>query len=305
MRKFGILGCLLFFFLNLVGQINANDSSVQVIGYWEKGEKQSYVITTEKYKIKNNDTTSRNFLKYNVDIQIIDSTADSYTIDWLYKNYEYRTENPIMKKLSSLMEDMIITIKTNKLGVFQEVENWQEIKNYILKSTKMLSSELKNVPEIDKVIANIESLYNTKEAIEASAIREIQQFHTYHGAKYKLNEEYKATVKVLNIYGGEPFDSNINVWLDEYNSEENNYVIRMSQSVDSKQLLDASVDYITKMAKTMGSPAPDTSRLTSLENTTNTASRIHGSGWVIYSIETKEVKSDGNTTVEETIIELL
>jgi len=41
------------------------------------------------------------------------------------------------------------------------------------------------------------------------------------------------------------------------------------------------------------------------KNETNTASRIHGaSGWVIYSIETKEIKAADSTNIEERIIEI-
>ena len=123
MKRLQIFGLIFLLSVKIYGQINMNDSTVQVIGYWDKNEKQSYIVTQEKYKIKDSDTTSREFYKYAVDITIIDSTADSYIIDWFYKDYEINSENALINKLASITEDMIVKIRTNELGVFQEVIN--------------------------------------------------------------------------------------------------------------------------------------------------------------------------------------
>lgn len=82
MKKIILFFSLIFCFsIDIFGQINMQDSSVQVVGYWNKNETQSYTITDEKYKVQNGDTTAREFYKFDVDITIIDSTADSYTIE--------------------------------------------------------------------------------------------------------------------------------------------------------------------------------------------------------------------------------
>lgn len=304
MRYLLFIGLTLVMGIETFGQINMNDSTAQVIGYWDINEKQSYIVTQEKYKIKNSDTISREFYKYAIDISIVDSTANSYTIDWFYKDYEIKTDNELINKLSTINKDMTIRIKTDELGAFQEVVNWKEIKKYIYKATKMMKKETKNIPNIGKFIRQFEGIYSTKESIEAGAIKEIQQFYTFHGAKYELGEEYNADMKVANLYGGEPFDTKVTVWLDEINPENNNYIIRMQQSVDSIQLTNATFDYLTQMAKTMKVPATKREKTPTITNDTWTASRIHGTGWVIYSIETKETKAEEVTNIEERIIEI-
>ena len=78
-----LIGVVLFLFSStLFGQISVKDSTVQVIGYWAKQETQSYNISYNKFKIKSKDTISRELMNYEVDIKIIDSTANSYTIEW-------------------------------------------------------------------------------------------------------------------------------------------------------------------------------------------------------------------------------
>ncbi len=304
MKKLQILGLAVLLSSAVFGQIDMSDSTAQVIGYWDKGEKQSYLITHEKFKIKDADTTAREFYKYAVDITIIDSTANSYTIDWFYRDYEIQADNELVQKFAAITEDLTIRIRTDELGAFKEVVNWKEVRDYILKGTKLLKKETQDVPNMDKLIEEIEGLYGTKEAVELGAVNEMRQFYTFHGGKYELGEEYSVDTKAPNLYGGEPFDSKLTVWLDELNPDEDNFVIRMQQTVDSEQLSNVTFDYLVNMAKTLEVPAPKKEDLPPFTNDTWIASRIHNYGWVIYSIETKEVRAGEMINVEERIIEI-
>ena len=304
MIKLQILGLAILLSFGAFGQIDMNDSTAQVIGYWHMNEKQTYIITQEKFKIKDSDTTSREFYKYAIDMTIVDSTADSYVIDWFYRDYKIQSDNELIQKLSSITEDMNIKIRTDELGVFQEVVNWKEVRDYILKATKLMKKETNGIPNMDKIIKQIEGMYSTKQSIELGAVKEIQQYYTFHGGKYELGEEINADMQAANLYGGDPFDMKVTLWLDELNPDDNNFIIRMQQTINSEQLTNATFDYLVKMAETMKVRAPKKEDLPPLTNDTWTASRIHGSGWVIYTIETKEVKAEGVTNVEERIIEV-
>lgn len=199
---------------------------------------------------------------------------------------------------------MTVRIRTDELGVFQEVVNWKEIRDYILKATKLLKKETQNIPNLDKIINQVEGMYSSKESIELGAVKEIQQYYTFHGSKYKLGEELSVDMQAANLYGGDPFDMKVTIWLDKLNPDDNNFIIRMKQSVDADQLTNATYDYLVNIAETMKVPAPKKEDIPPLKNENWTASRIHDSGWIIYSIETKEVKAEGVTHIEERIIEI-
>ena len=286
-------------------QINMADSTVQVIGYWNNNENQTYAISSEKYKIINSDTTSREFLRYHVDITIVDSTADSYTIEWLYRDYSIDTENQLLQRLLSINEDMRIEIKTDELGTVLEVVNWEEIRDYIHNATSSVVKEFKEVPNIDGVVTQVEGMFNTKQAIETFAIQEIRQFYKFHGGKYKLGEVITAQIQSPNQYGGKPFDTELILSLDEINAESNNSTIRMKQAVNSEQLTDATFAYLSKMASTLDSPLPKRRDFSPLKNESWTTSSIHNSGWIISTKEKKEVSMDNALRVEERIIEIL
>jgi hypothetical protein len=199
---------------------------------------------------------------------------------------------------------MKIIYKTDELGSFTEVVNWKEIKKFIQKSTKALRKELKLIPEMEKVLKQIEATYSIKEAIESASIKEIQQFHAFHGAKYLLGEVLDGELKVPNLFGSEPLDSEFSVYLEEIDETENNYTIRAKQEVNKEQLTNATYDYLLSLANTLKIAPPNREDLEDLKNETLTTSIIHDTGWVIYSIQTITVTLENVTNIEERIIEL-
>lgn len=304
MNKLFAIGIIFLFSTTIFGQINVKDSTVQVVAYWSKLDTQSYTISYEKLKVKNNDTLSRELMKYEVDIKVVDSTDTSYTIEWFYKNFTIDTENELVKKLTSISNDISVLIKTDELGTFIEVVNWEEVKEYLTKVTDKLKNELKHIPNYEKIIATVMNTYSSKESIEANAVKDAIQFYAFHGVKYKLGEELTVKMELTNNFGGKPFETDLTFSLDEINSEDGNSIIRMEQTVNSEQLTNETYNYLKKIG-TFGNNIPDRKDFPSLTNVTQTASRIHGeTGWIIYSIETKEVTASGTTNIAERIIEL-
>jgi len=151
MKLLLIFGTILLLSSSLFAQISMKDSTVQVIGYWAKQETQSYDVSYEKFKIKNNDTISRELMKYEIDIKIIDSTENSYTIEWFYKNYSIDTENELVRKLTSIANYISVKIKTDEFGAFIEIVNWEDVRDYLTKVTESLKDELKAVPNYKNI----------------------------------------------------------------------------------------------------------------------------------------------------------
>jgi hypothetical protein len=290
--------------LTTFGQINIADSTAQVITYWDKGEKQNYSVTTKKIKLKGTDTASKDITTYDVEITVLNQADKSYTIQWLYKDIKTNSTNQTIQKLMNITKDMKVIFKTDELGAFTEVVNWKEIRDYIQKATTSLSKEFAVILEMDKLLKQIAVTYSSKEAVESAAIKDIRQFHTFHGAKYKLGEVLKGQLKVPNLLGTEPFDSDFSIYLSEINEADNNFIMRATQEVNKEQLTNATFDYLIKMANIMKIKSPKREDLKDLKNETLTASRIHGTGWIVYSVQTTTVTSDNLTNIEERIIEL-
>jgi hypothetical protein len=163
---------------------------------------------------------------------------------------------------------------------------------------------LKDVPNYKKIIANVMSIYSTKESIEANAIKDALQFYQFHGVKYNLGEELEGVLETSNNFGGKPFETDVRFSLDEINEIDGNSILRSNQIINSKQLTDATYKHL-KTLGTFGDKIPPRNEFPSLTNETSTASRIHGeTGWIIYSIETKEITAEETTSIEERVIEI-
>ena len=295
---------LLFISTSIFSQINVADSTVGVVGYWNLNDKQSYTITREKYKIEDKDTSAFEQIKYQVDITILDSTVNSYIIQWDYRNFESTSDNPIDLKLLKLAENLKVIIKTDEYGGIIEVMNWEDIRDSIYYATSIMREEFKDIPDIDKTFKKIENNYLTKENIESGSIRDILQFYYFHGGLYKLADVLEAQIQLPNLYGGQPFDADVTIWLDEMNAEEYNSVLRMTQSVNSEQLTDATYLYLKDLTSVVDSIFPERKDFAPLHNETWTVSQIHESGWVLYSVETKETSMNNTINVENMIIEI-
>lgn len=281
----------------LYGQINMQDSTSQVVGYWHIGETQTLSITDYKYEVRNGDSTNVHFLKYEVDVTIKDSTENNYLIEWYYKNYEVETQNPIIKKVMESAADIKVLIKTDAFGSILEVVNWEEVRDYIKEQTDELSNELGDLPGLQDMITSMITTYSTKEAIENNAIKDAMQYYTYHGRLYKLDEEVSGNVKMMNNYGGEPFDSEMTVVLDMIDTERGESVIKMKQVIDSKQLTDATFDYLNNLG-ILGNKLPTREEFPSLSNEIWIGSVVHSfTGWVTYSIETREVVTQNHMAI--------
>ncbi|NRB52025.1 MAG: hypothetical protein HRU41_30410 [Saprospiraceae bacterium] len=208
---------LLMLAVTAKGQMNFQDSSVQVISYWNLRDKYEYSVHLQKLKYTKEDTTANETMTYDVEVSVIDSTDNSYTVRWYYKNFKSDAQNPIVQKLAAVSEDIAVDIKLDELGAIAAVENWEEVRDYIVKSIDSMKNDLNLIPGLDKVLQQIAGMYSTKASIEASAIQDVQQFHNFHGGKYLLSEPATGIIKTPNLYNPEKlFDTEISVRLEEF-----------------------------------------------------------------------------------------
>lgn len=308
MKKITVFLLFVFCGFSLFGQINAADSTVQVVGYWNVHDKQTYQVTEESNKIQNaTDTISKQKIAYLLDVEVLDSTANSYTIQWLSHDVKViNTPNPLLDDLYKIGENSKIIFRVSETGVFKEILNWQEMQAQNQKAFEMLRTKFDTIPQLVNMINGLESKLNSKEAIEGSSVKLINQFYSFHGGKYKLGEEVNAPVKLPNAYGGEPFDGMLTVLLDEIDTDNDYSIIRSWQTADSGQLTEFAKKIVKDIASDMNLDIQNEQLdFPPMVNETRIASQIHGNtGWVIYSNMTTEVSLNNVLNIEETTIEL-
>ena len=202
MKVFTQFMLLLLFSLSSFGQINMADSTVSVVGYWAIGDSLSYNVSHVEYKLKGDtaayDTTEYMKLTYEVDITIKDSTENSYTIEWLYRGHSIQSEDSIIQKLATVLEDIAVLIKTDEFGAVQGIENWEEVRGKINDIATKMAPFIKDIPNGKQLLEEAMNPFQTKEGLEGNLIDDAIQFYTYHGKMYDTDKELKGEVQIQN-----------------------------------------------------------------------------------------------------------
>jgi hypothetical protein len=283
-------------------QIFEADSTVQVVGYWSKNDKQSFLLTSDKYSVEGKDTTDREIIKTEIDITVLDSTATSYTVEWLYKTIQSNTDNAISRKFYPLAQNVRFVIKTDEMGSVQELVNVKELQDYSIRLGAALKKDLKGTPGIDEFVEGIQSSFASREAIENDLMEEIYQFYFFHGGKYKLDEPVELPLQLPNQSGGKPIDAEMVIQLTEINVADDNYVMRSSQLVDKQQATEATYQYLKQNNEIGPDFTRDQMPEVVIEEVMSTT--VHVSGWTTYSFKTKTVMTGDSAEVHEWTIEL-
>lgn len=283
---------LSLFLLLLFYQSNAQ-ISVQTIGYWDKNESYEFEGSYKNYRVTGKDTIYKSDMTYDVQVNIKDSTADAYQVEWLYKNHQFLRGDKMAELISDPNDSVKIVFTTDELGAFNDVLNMDELLLYYKNKFETLERENKDV-EFKTILKAMKIKFEDQNFIKNNAYKDLLTYYFFHGAKYDLNEEYSGNLQTGNNFGGASFDTDISIWLDEIDEENNTYVMRSYQKIDSIQLKKS----VAKQLKMPIEEVPE------LSNETYIANRIHGSGWTTYMISTKTVESNGVKNIEEYILQM-
>lgn len=180
-------------------------------------------------KIKDEiDTTEHEIVSYKVDMEVIDSTENSYTIKW--RTYDINTdfvEEEMMKEIYQFTGNATILFKTNELGEFEEILNVDEIRQSTKKGFDFIRKKFNDIEGMDAVIDNLEKQFTSDEVIQSNSAEMINLLLSFHGVKYKLGEELNVVTQQANMLGGDPFDSHMTVLLDDIDVENDLFIMRM------------------------------------------------------------------------------
>jgi hypothetical protein len=297
--KHGMVLLLMMAFSMANAQMNFEDSSVQVITYWNLGETHEYSVSLHKLQYTANDTTSNETITYDVEVSVVDSSLFSYNIRWYYKNFKSDSESPVLQKLATAAEGMEVIILTNEVGSFQGIVNIMEISDYMTNSINALRADFEGQSALDKVFDQMLSIYADNTSIEARTMEDIRQFHTFYGSQYILNETITAPFMIYNPYDLNQFlDTYESIRLENLDGEHNEYKMRFIQEVNPVQFTEATYIYRKEMAKSSGDELIERADFNNCTKIVETVSRIHNTGWLIESIQWNEVVANGTTNLE-------
>lgn len=262
---------VLFFFIPLIilaqtDAVTTDDAAledIQIIAYWSKGDVYRFDVTKVDYRTSQGEVTKNDTTNYTGRFEVMDSTATAYTIKWTMEDY-----SPLSETTSSLMDELGVDLttgftdiiySTNELGVYQQIENLEEIQVFVNEViAKMLEKPEFNNPEFSPekmkaIRTNLERI-GQRGFIETSMFPELKQLHSVFGGAYSqsdtLRYEDQFFVPLWNgmakAYG--------TVYLDTVDVSDDYVHLKQLVDVNETEMKSQLVDYL----KTFG---PDSTQL--------------------------------------------
>lgn len=269
----------------LKAQINLEDSTVQVVTYWGLNESYNYEIVQKSTTYSDGGISKTDSTKMRVNISVIDSTENSYTIKWQFTDYDIEGLS-LTPDLEKLLKERRFIYRINELGSFEELLNWEEIRDNTKAITDKAFGYMNMADSIQSMIEGLTGATNTKHYIETKGIETVQLFHTFMEVALTKGEPIELDVPVPNsINPAKPFIAKGVLWLDEIYPEDNDYVVRYQQQVDKEQLSSFLKDYMKMLTEKTGKEWVGLNEIfanNDIEHSTEVAAVIDDWGWPTY-----------------------
>lgn len=183
--------------------IEAQDSAIDVIGYFSKGDTLDYWIYQTSWKVSPTDSVLTAGVNTKVRLVVTDSTSTGYKMDYTFlevKNEESandgmgRLMNALVDRLGKKIVDTTIKFQTDELGTITKFDNLGQIRRQAKSLHKATIKELMQIPEV----ANLKKDYNID--IEALAsdveadklvdgyLEELKRLFVCHGLSYEIGD---------------------------------------------------------------------------------------------------------------------
>ena len=186
-----------------------DSTKIPFVAYWSKGDHYDYLITKINKESSGEVLQKEDSTSYFATFTVIDSTENSYKINWKYKTSFESLPIQFGELLNnnSVILDFVYT--TNELGEFIGVENWKEIADYM---KSILNEEISKVtlnnPYIDiekfnAAMAPFLNIFTSKEGIESVVLRELNYFHFPFGVELDPKIVFEYEDELPNFFEGE------------------------------------------------------------------------------------------------------
>ena len=278
-----------------IAQNVITDSTATVLAYWKKGDKAKYSLKMTKEKYDNGKKISGGTSVSDIDITVADATDSSYTLYWKYSKITVpgpETGNPVVAKLTRLVEGVTFKYTTEAGGEFKSLINFNEVKGLMNKTLDELL-KIQGGKDMQPVIEQTKKVFASKEGVEQLLMTDIQLLHNLYGGEYKLHEALKAETQLPNFLGGNPFPAILTINMTELDKQNKTCIITLNQVVDSEKAAKEVGTFLEKNGKPLNEKVGglDISDTYSFEVDLIT-------GWMKKAVYTRTASAEGKKNVE-------
>ena len=252
MMKILSLITILLISTNLFSQIDT--TKIAFVSYWSIGDSYNFKISKIKKQWKEGKLTKDQKQDYIANFKVIDSTENSYTINWSYENDLANTYKIPEKLLDRFSKYKITEIKykTSEVGYLIEILNWKEVGDTMNSMIVDIIEVLGDKDEMKKdalktAMQPFKQIYSSKQGVEQLVLKELQYFHFPMGLEYDITEPILYDDELPNMLGGRPIKAKAKLYFENVDFEESFCVIKQELSLDPKDTKDLVKQFYKQM----------------------------------------------------------
>jgi hypothetical protein len=230
--------------LTLFAQQKKRDTTLNSILDLRNGETHTVSITHKKTKTEKGKSPSASTIRYSAILTVIDSTEDEYTFRWVY--HFSQEGNPLSPAAGQFIDGLTLTYKTDGMGDFKELQNWEEVRDFYIKVLKE-SLPPNQQDSASEVLNKTITLFSSKEMVESVFIKEVKLLHSTSGQSYSTKLA-KQTLHISTPLTEDPIPAVATSQITAIQPGE--FVVTGKQTIDKV----ASLRMFQQMFKKMGAP---------------------------------------------------
>lgn len=260
--------------INIDSYSQIDSTKVPFVSYWYMNDSYDFKITKIKKSWAKDKLTKNDSTHYIANFRVIDSTSNSYKIEWKYKNLlidSFRNKmekyNESQKTIDSILKNYSVSsivYKTNEVGEFLGVENWEKLSHLTIalisaiEKNSFLDDPIKK-KEFREMLIPLTEMYSSKEGIEQIILSELQFFHYPFGYEYDIAKPLEYDYEIDNIVGEGTIKATAELSIENVDFENYFCTLVEKTSINENDAKKAVLELLLKMKL----PKDDVSRIIS------------------------------------------
>lgn len=219
------------------------DSSINAVAHWKKGEVKNYYINHTK-ESTGNGKPSTTIIRYYVSVKVIDSTVDGYTLQWSYVPPPPNDNSADAKDMYQVYKGVKIIFKTSPKGMFTDLVNWQELRDFYFKLVDASMPKNGN-PDSDSTMQKVKQMFSSKPMVINAMAKEIVLLYQVYGKTYTTKGSTVNTEFPNPFVPVQTIPALLSMKVSELSQNQNYYKVVVTQNMDSNatsQLFESVID---------------------------------------------------------------
>ena len=290
-------GLIFLFFTTIIwAQYFPKTESANVLPYWEKGDNFEYTQNEKEYQVNKQDTLIKKNISFDLTVNILDKTDDSYQIEWII-NQDFNQFPPLIREqFATQLGAQKFIYQTDQNGAFQTLINFEDIVAYNKKMVEILGATIQNENEKEAFKTALEKVFGNEEVTEQLIASKINTFHLFYGSHIKKNKPTKSKFQTVNPVTKNKIIYNRSFLIEEYNEEDETYSLYAETMPQKSNLLE---EVKTTLETIISKEVKDMDQYNNFDYISKVYQATHNSGVILYQIKRDFIEIDEIEIIKE------